>query len=224
MVSDILSPSFSDISLAMVVSEAVVDSFLASDLIRAIIFLGSLLTPSNSVESDSHTDLMYSFRAIPASAPSSRSHGHPPLIDRRISSSRPVCLTSVLSNLPSKSPLRETEPSESPDSKRDMVRISRRPMRPVPLWSFSLSSSFEIENDPHRMNLPLPVARSTSNLTSSQSAGTFCHSSMRCGASPLSAMARSVLTASRTSLFSWISLEAWLRDAQVFPQPFGPLT
>ena len=80
-----------------------------------------------------------------------------------------------------------TEPSESPDSYSDMVRILIVPILPSPLCIGGVAFPSVGIDDSHRTNLPLTLFSSTLLLTPSQIAGTVCHSSIRRGSSPSSA-------------------------------------
>ena len=117
----------------------------------------------------------------------SRTLGHPPRITRRTRSLYLVVLGGVFLKSESNNPLSDTEPSESPDSYSDMVRILIVPILPSPLCIGGVAFPSVGIDDSHRTNLPLTLFSSTLLLTPSQIAGTVCHSSIRRGSSPSSA-------------------------------------
>ena len=119
---------------------------------------------------------------------------------------------------------RETLPSESPDSRSVMVRILIRPMRPVPLCTYSFLRGID---DPVSRNLPFPAPRSTSDRTASQMAGTSCHSSINLGSSPMrmprgSDAAMSLPGTGPTASATLNSLREWFSAVQVLPHQRGP--
>lgn len=181
--TEISSNEYSLTSDAILAMDAVVLSFLARDFMVISIFFLSLAFPSSLAASSMiisrYPDIMDAARfASMFTLP-----GHPP---RRVSSTRrskSIFFVGVLQNVESNIDLRLTEPSEFPDSKRDIVRIRTFPMRPAPLCIPFLTGV----EDPVRMNCPRLPRASTSLLTASQIVGTSCHSSMRCGVVPVNA-------------------------------------
>ena len=128
-------------------------------------------------------------------------------------------------SLPSNRAERETIASPSPDSHRVMGLIVRRAILPAPECRTLSRSSFLRAVEPVRSSSPrwLPES-STNRRAASQTSGTSCHSSTRCGMSPRSAKAGSSSAASRSEgLSSFVMLA--LRDiaVQVLPHHFGPL-
>ena len=71
---------------------------------------------------------------------------------------------------------RETAPDDSPDSYRDIVRISIKDILPVPVCIIPLFAGVD---DPVRMNRPFSGDLSTSFQTASHMDGTSCHSSIK---------------------------------------------
>ena len=80
-------------------------------------------------------------------------------------------------SLPSIIDLKDIVPEESPDSIRDIVRMRRRLIRPVPLCT-GAESFLRGAEELVRMKSPLDALESTSDLTASHILGTSCHSSI----------------------------------------------
>ncbi len=157
----------------------------------------------------------------------SRLPGQPPVEMYSTSDSR---VTELMTG--EMSPLRiisanETSPVESPDSYKDIVRIRKCLIRPVPLCTGRTSLGTE---DPVSMNCPLIDLRSTSDLTASHIAGTSCHSSIRCGTSPSKAkrmlnLTSSLLGCPYSSISPNINAELELfNPIHVLPHHLGPST
>lgn len=122
---------------------------------------------------------------------------------------------------------KEMDPVESPDSIRDIVRMRRRLMRPVPLCTGAESFLKGVE-EPVRMKSPLDALASTSDLTASHILGTSCHSSIMWGGSPSRAIR--ISDSAKLLLLMPYSLIPPIMKAlfdaseatHVFPQYLGP--
>ena len=201
-----------------------IDSLRANALITLIILSVSLFVPWISEHPSSQKRLTRALLARTGSFSLVTRSGHPPRTVRPISFSSVGASTAWFSNSPSKSPISDTVPMESKDSYSDIGRMSIVQTLPMPEWSLFLRSFSGSESDSHRMYCPFSPVLSTMKRTSSQRAGTACHSSMSLGDSPFNAMERSNDTNSQLLPSSRISLLHSSLHIRVFPQPFGPRT
>ncbi len=214
-----VSLSFSSIPDLTLLSEARVHSFLASERNSIAIFSSLLCFPSSPAAS-AVSRLRWPIADSFGSPSVPNDPGHPPLTARSMRRSRDAGPHSFIPDHPSNSEARDTEPSESPDSYRLIVRIFTAPMRPAPLWTYSSRlGAMELV----RMRRPFLRNVSTSVRTMSHIAGTSCHSSIRRGSPPFNTMRGSAETRSRLEIApgesaTLISLSAWLSAVHVFPQ------
>ena len=153
--------------------------------------------------------------------------GQPPRITYPIRSSsegsRTVCTPT---SWPLQTSNKETAHADAPLSCRDMGCMARRAILPVP--ECSTPFCFGVV-EPVRMYRPLSVLSSTEYRTASQMAGTSCHSSIRCGASPSNARLTSSVANFRFAKFpagcpTRNSLLECIVQVHVFPHHLGPST
>lgn len=130
----------------------------------------------------------------------------------------------ISSFLPRNKSRKDTDPFDSPDSKRLIGRIFNREILPVPVWAITLSAGTA---EPVRINCPVSALLSTSNLTASHKTGAICHSSINRGVSPfkskeglVSAMAKYDLVWSGSCRYT--TLRDTLHAVLVLPHHFAP--
>lgn len=151
-----------------------------------------------------------------------RCSGHPPRTTSRarsgtVSSERPGGGGS-----PSRSARNDIAPSDSPDSARDIGRISTRANRPAPVWRLASSSGTA---DPVRMNCPGAPRSSTAARTPFQRrVASTCHSSRSRGVAPARTSRGSTSRAARapSSFWRYTALAACCRAVDVLPHARGP--
>ena len=191
---------------------------------RASAIAGDL--PS-SITLTSSTDWIYCDAVSPAaSSERPRFAGQPPRQHHRATSRSPDSFLAGTTASPLSKDESDTIASPSPDSHNAMGRIDKRAILPVPEWRTFCRSSFFKAVEPVKRRIPrlLPDS-STKRRAASQTSGTSCHSSTRCGGSPSNASVGSSSAASRCAGSSSLVMLA-LRDiaVHVFPHHLGPLT
>ena len=174
----------------------------------------------------SRTDCTYCVAvSAAASSESPKLAGQPPRQHQRTTSTSPVSLRAGVRPSPLSKAAKETQASPSPDSHSAMGRIERRAILPVPECRTRSRLSLSKEVEPVSKSVPrLLPELSTKRRAASQTSGTSCHSSTRCGSSPTRASAGSISAASRSDgSSSLVMLFARVIAVHVLPHHLGPL-
>ena len=151
--------------------------------------------------------------------------GQPPLHVRKARSFSSNSFFPSICSGAVKSSRKLTDPFDSPDSQRLIVRIVSHAKRPVPVCRILSVAGGTAE--PVSMKCPYPSRWSTANLTASHSCGATCHSSISRGESPSNRIFEFILAirmfCSTSSGFPIYKTLAACRSAVVvFPHHFGP--